>query len=52
MLIKDKDGNDLPFEYSPTWYYHPIIIGDKKYDLDLNWPEDWKKCEKALKKLK
>ncbi len=25
---------------------------DKKYDLDLNWPEDWKKCEKALKKLK
>ena len=34
MLIKDKDGNEIPFEYSPTWYHHPIIIGDKKYDLD------------------
>ena len=34
MFIKDKDGNQISFEYSPTWYYHPIIIGDKKYTLD------------------
>ena len=34
MFIKDKDGNEIPFEYSPTWYHHPIIIGDKKYDFD------------------
>ena len=32
--FKDKDGNEIPFEYSPTWYHYPIIIGDKKYDLD------------------
>ena len=24
----------MAFEYSPTWDYHPIIIGDKKYDYD------------------
>lgn len=25
---------------------------NKEYDLDLNWPEDWKRCEKAIKKIK
>ena len=25
---------------------------NKEYDLDLNWPEDWKKCEKEIKKLR
>jgi len=30
---------------------YPMKI-DKKYDLDLNWPEDWKKCETAIKKIK
>ena len=24
----------MAFEYSPTWNYHPIIIGDKRYDFD------------------
>ena len=24
----------MAFEYNPTWDYHPIIIGDKKYDYD------------------
>tara|TARA_B110000503_G_scaffold135611_1_gene216481 strand:- start:112 stop:822 length:711 start_codon:yes stop_codon:yes gene_type:complete len=30
---------------------YPMKIS-KKYDLDLNWPEDWKRCEIALKKIK
>ncbi|BCV04921.1 MAG: hypothetical protein CM15mV94_200 [uncultured marine virus] len=24
----------MAFQYSPTWNYHPIIIGDKRYDFD------------------
>ena len=24
----------MTFQYSPTWNYHPIIIGDKRYDFD------------------
>ena len=24
----------MAFEYSPTWDYHPIIVGDKRYDYD------------------
>ena len=24
----------MAFQYSPTWDYHPIIIGDKRYDYD------------------
>ena len=24
----------MTFQYNPTWDYHPIIIGDKRYDYD------------------
>ena len=24
----------MAFQYSPTWNYHPIIIGDKRYEFD------------------
>ena len=24
----------MSFQYSPTWDYHPIIIGDQRYDFD------------------
>ena len=24
----------MTFEYNRTWDYHPIIIGDKRYDYD------------------
>lgn len=36
--VKDSDGKTIPFEYSRTWEYHPIIIGDKKYSYDPSAP--------------